>query len=273
MLEFAISMAGLVAFVYVLLNVWVWLNQTLLERQTSFQHSRIEAGTPDTGGMPVPYERPPLELVGPADSLEGGGGGGNFPSHDDPSRCEAGAPFFEEAEHLRAEADARMQAAGEIGEGHCQADFTNCTTEQIEALEDAKAELDHWDAVIAALNQEINVTIPGRQDDIREEIWVIDQELLFSVPPPEPAREAWLRNRRSALQNEFAWLNARYTAALGELNTATLEREGALTRFNNAVFFIDTGSARVQELIAEAKELYGRAEAQRELGEAACAGG
>ncbi len=65
MLEFGVGIIGAVAFFYVLLKCWMWMNQTLIERQQSFQQTRLAAGQIGYAGMPVPYQRPPLSLFGP----------------------------------------------------------------------------------------------------------------------------------------------------------------------------------------------------------------
>lgn len=93
-IEFAIALAGSVAFIYVLLNTWRWFNQTLIERQAAFERTRLEAGKPETAGRKVPYQRPLLSLIGSP------GSAGNF---DDPGAigdppCEAAKPFYDAAQ-------------------------------------------------------------------------------------------------------------------------------------------------------------------------------
>jgi len=55
LLEFALACFGLVMFIYVLLQSWVWLTGTIVRRQASFQHSRLDAGKRKTAGKKVPY--------------------------------------------------------------------------------------------------------------------------------------------------------------------------------------------------------------------------
>ena len=105
-LEFAISFVGLIMFIYVLLNVWVWLNSIMVERQRAFQHSRLAAGQAGTAGVPVGYVRPPIKLVGLASSP----GGDALPPGlglviGDPP-CTAAEPFFQQALSLANEAKA-----------------------------------------------------------------------------------------------------------------------------------------------------------------------
>ena len=105
-LEFAISFTGLIMFIYVLLNVWVWLNSIMVERQRTFQRSRIAAGQPGSAGTPVAYARPPIRLVGLPSSP-----GGDVPPNPldltigDPP-CAAAQPFYQEAIRLANEAKA-----------------------------------------------------------------------------------------------------------------------------------------------------------------------
>jgi hypothetical protein len=106
MLEFAISFAGLIMFIYVLLNVWVWLNSIMVERQRAFQRTRVSAGQEGTAGAPVGYARPPIRLVGLPTSP-----GGDKPASPldlvigEPP-CVAAEPFYTEATRLLGEARA-----------------------------------------------------------------------------------------------------------------------------------------------------------------------
>ena len=96
-LEFAISLVGVVMFIYVLLNGWVWLTGTIIGRQAAFQATRLEAGQVASAGNPVPYQRPPIRLIGVPSSAGGRSGPVGL---DLIPKCEAGEPFIAEAERL-----------------------------------------------------------------------------------------------------------------------------------------------------------------------------
>ena len=105
MLEVAISMVSIVAFFYILLNVWQWLNVTLAGRQAAFQQSRLDAGKPNSAGKPVPYVTPRISLIGPP----GSGTGLDLWEDGIPQApCEAAKPFFEQAQ-LRLEEARTLQ--------------------------------------------------------------------------------------------------------------------------------------------------------------------
>lgn len=70
LLEFAISMFGVVAFMFVILKTWGWMSATILQRQEVFQQSRLAAGQ-DSSYQPVGYQRPALSLIGPMSSAGG----------------------------------------------------------------------------------------------------------------------------------------------------------------------------------------------------------
>ncbi len=63
-LEYVIALFGAVALIYIILNVWYWLNRTLAERQGMYNTSRLAAGQARTAGQPVGYQRPPISLLG-----------------------------------------------------------------------------------------------------------------------------------------------------------------------------------------------------------------
>ncbi len=97
-LEFVISLGGLVVLTYICLSVWIWLNRMLAERQDVFQRTRLDAGKVATAGMPVDYTRPLLRLIGPPGSDAGGPGSdgpGGLPILEAP--CDAAIPYIEAA--------------------------------------------------------------------------------------------------------------------------------------------------------------------------------
>lgn len=99
-------------FVYVVMRVWVWLDTMIVQRQGSFQSTRLAAGQIATAGEPVPYQRPPIRLVGAPGSTGGlpGGGVGLIPG--DPP-CTAAEPFYASATDLFAQAQALQDLADE----------------------------------------------------------------------------------------------------------------------------------------------------------------
>lgn len=66
LLEFVLALIGIVLFVYVTVQVWVWVNQMIVKRQETFQTSRLEAGKAGTAKRQrlAPYQREPLSLMG-----------------------------------------------------------------------------------------------------------------------------------------------------------------------------------------------------------------
>lgn len=103
MLEFAISFAGLIMFIYVFLNVWVWVNSTLVGRQQKFQDTRVAAGQQGSAGAPVGYARPPIRLVGTSSSSTGDGDTGGI-AFVPPPPCLAAEPLYTQAQALYDEA-------------------------------------------------------------------------------------------------------------------------------------------------------------------------
>lgn len=95
MLEVAIAMVSVVAFLYILLNVWTWLNTSIAQRQAAFQETRRAAGRVDTAGQPVPYKPAPIQLVGPPGS---GSVIDPWQIQIPPPPCDAANPFFEQAQ-------------------------------------------------------------------------------------------------------------------------------------------------------------------------------
>jgi hypothetical protein len=110
LLEFAISLIGIVMFFYVLLKVWVWLDTMIIGRQTSFQQTRLAAGQQATAGTPVPYQRPPIRLVGTPGSTGGLPGDGVDLILGDPP-CTAAEPFYAKAKQLFAESHSLQDLA------------------------------------------------------------------------------------------------------------------------------------------------------------------
>ena len=96
MIEFAISLTGLVMFIYVFIKTWGWLSGMIVHRQSYFQTSRVQAGKTATAGAEVGYTRDPLKLVGVARSS--GGDGLGIPGIRIPvPPCAAAKPFYDEA--------------------------------------------------------------------------------------------------------------------------------------------------------------------------------
>lgn len=100
MLEFAISLIGLVMLTYVVLNVWVWMARMIPERQAAFQRTRLAAGSSEPGKR-VRYKPPLLALIGPPGSR-------GEPAELPPileAPCSAAEPLFQEARDLFNEAN------------------------------------------------------------------------------------------------------------------------------------------------------------------------
>jgi hypothetical protein len=116
MIEMTLAFVGFAVFIYVFLNVWVWMNGMIVQRQEAFQATRLSAGQEATAGAPVGYQRPPIELIG-----QPGAVGGDRPPVELPppiadvpvgeAPCQAAVPFYEQARTLLAEA-AALQAEG-----------------------------------------------------------------------------------------------------------------------------------------------------------------
>ena len=99
-LEFVLSLAGLVMFIYVVLQTWMWLTGTVVHRQESFQATRLAAGQVATAGMRVPYARAPITLLGSPQATSGVPGLGGGPPPLPPPPCAAAVPFFDQATEL-----------------------------------------------------------------------------------------------------------------------------------------------------------------------------
>ena len=136
----AISVIGIVVFIYVSLEVWKWFNTTLVERQRSFQGSRLAAGQVDTAGTRVPYTPRTLSLIGPPSP----GPDGSPPALPPipvvppipPVPCEAAAPYFEEAKIHFDRAQALLD--------QYQAEFeeVEALSEELDAINDRLDEID-----------------------------------------------------------------------------------------------------------------------------------
>ncbi len=111
MVEMAVSLVGVVMFVFVMLKSWHWVTTTIVERQAVFQDTRWDAGQWATAGTPVDYERPPLELIppGPGTSTFTTVPGGGIPPVVLP--CDEAAPHYAEAERLDQEAEGKSAEA------------------------------------------------------------------------------------------------------------------------------------------------------------------
>ena len=95
LLEFAISLVGLIMLTYVVLNVWTWMTIPIVQRQDAFQRSRLAAGSSNPG-KPVQYRPPLLSLVGPPGSR----GGQNLPPDIFDVPCTAAQPLYDQAKAL-----------------------------------------------------------------------------------------------------------------------------------------------------------------------------
>jgi hypothetical protein len=103
-LEFAISFFGLIMFIYVLVNVWMWVNGIMVGRQRAFQTTRLAAGQRGSAGTPVGYARPPIKLVGQATTPSADPPPGWTGIVIGPPPCTAAEPFYEQAILLANEA-------------------------------------------------------------------------------------------------------------------------------------------------------------------------
>ena len=145
MIEFAISLTGLVMFIYVFLKMWGWLSGMIVHRQSYFQATRVDAGKVATAGKEVGYAREPLKLVGIAGSV--GGDGIGFPSIPVPvPPCAAAKPFYDQAKaHFDQAAAYRAQAKPYLD------DMQTLSTE----AQAIQTRLDQIDARLAVINPRI----------------------------------------------------------------------------------------------------------------------
>jgi len=109
MLEFAVSLVGLVSLIVISLNVWHWMGRMLVERQGSFQSTRKEAGSTHPGER-VPYHRPPIVLFKSPASLDGDGAPNENPLIPD-HLCPAGEALLDQAKTLLQQADVLQKSA------------------------------------------------------------------------------------------------------------------------------------------------------------------
>ena len=152
MIEFAISLTGLVMFIYVFLKTWGWLGGMIVQRQSHFQATRVQAGKVGSPGVDVGFARPPLQLVGNAGSV----GSVLFGLPAIPRLappCVAAVPFFDQAQtHFDQAALYQQQVLPVL--------------EQMRALSEEattiQARLDEIDAILATLDPLIaSCTPPG----------------------------------------------------------------------------------------------------------------
>ena len=145
MIEFAVSLTGLVMFIYVFLKTWGWLSGMIVHRQSYFQATRLAAGKVATAGKEVGYTREPLTLVGVAGSS--GGDGLGIPSIPVPlPPCLAAKPFYDDAKvHLDQAAAYREQAKPWLD------DMQTLSAE----ARTIQTRLDAIDARLAQVNQDI----------------------------------------------------------------------------------------------------------------------
>jgi hypothetical protein len=71
--EVALSAAGIVVLAFMAGKVAVWLNQSLVQRNDQYQASRVAAGQPGAGLVPVGTVEP-ITLISPGGSSSGGAG-------------------------------------------------------------------------------------------------------------------------------------------------------------------------------------------------------
>ncbi len=224
-LEFAISLVGVVAFIGVVLSVWVWLTKTIALRQHAFQESRIDAADRDTPGTWVPY-RPfqdsPLAIVGtPKTTFDGGPVGGGGPAN----RCSATANVhFDNAERLTQEANALLAQAGAfLDPGNCAGvdalgnpvDCDTADTDRLKFLGDVaipakEAEIQGIQQQITNAQNRLNVGIPADLARVRGEIgWreariaAIDLILGDWANPPGPMEHQLLMAEKMRLRAEL----------------------------------------------------------------------
>lgn len=297
-LEYAISLAGVVSLIFVLLKVWNWVNTTMILRQESFQNTRIEAGTRgDAPGLPVPYQAgrdTPLVLVGLPGFTDGNvpTGPGTVPPSSE--WCDAGRPFFEEAQRLRDEAAALGEQRDDIWRGGDQKpcaplrledswDPTTCSNPRADRMalihdvlipnkeaeiqnktteiNNARDEIDHINLVeLPAIDQQIQ----DLQDALANEV---DPQAIQAITDAIAALEVQrqqLIDRRDYLNNTVLpglWVD------LGMLEGELRDLETELTTLADAV---TQDNKDVKELGLQAIELQTQAQAQVELGLAAC---
>ncbi len=153
MLEFAVSLVGLVSLIVISLNVWHWLGRTIVERQASFENTRKEAGNTKPG-QSVPYHRPPIQLFKSPASIGGDGGLSEVPVPSG-SDCPAGAPYFKKVKQLQHEIDLlnqTVEAEARKAEkwGH-KAEYYKTQLEQCDSDDDAC--IKHWSDLIKEAGQ------------------------------------------------------------------------------------------------------------------------
>ncbi|MCI0529740.1 MAG: hypothetical protein L0Y56_20045 [Nitrospira sp.] len=186
LIEYTLAIFGVVMFLYVTLNVWFWFNQMLMERQKSFQDTRLDAGQRETAGLLVPYERPPIRLIGGPNSTEGDDPDGDEepgedfippePPCDDPGnlfeQCQAAqetvAEKGEEIAILSAEIESlgtQIEEESLACEEEDEKDQGECFEENVQPL------LDRLNEAIDELN-----TLQGELDEAMDNATAICQE-------------------------------------------------------------------------------------------------
>ena len=60
-LEAALTFVALVRLLYGSMNIWLWFNRNLAERQPPYNQTRVAAGSSNPGQWPVSRQRPLTE--------------------------------------------------------------------------------------------------------------------------------------------------------------------------------------------------------------------
>lgn len=204
MLEFAVSLVGLVSLIVISLNVWHWMGRMLVERQDSFQGTRKVAGSSHPGQR-VDYHRPPITLLKTPGSIDGDGALGEVAVPAD-SDCPAGKPFFDqahalddEATALKAQSDAEAQLADKASKKiydpdhpraglkyqieQCDSDDDDCIKYLSNLIQDAGNKARHH----AKLAQEASDLASGKRLEMDEKIR--EGEALCNPPEPPPSSD------------------------------------------------------------------------------------
>ena len=235
MLEFAISLIGIVMFISVVLNVWKWLNTTIVERQAAFQRTRVLAGTAtirgraDTAGTPVPYRRPPIQLLGAAGST-GGIPGGQTPVPINPPSCGPNNQAIRQAEALEAQADSLI-------------DTYNQQMAQVQALNQQLQTLGRQLDALKTEEQQLRSEIDDLTDQIND-------------PNTDPLLLHDLSEQRDELQDELDDNLAQQAQIQAELDRLTPQR--------------DQLNAQANATLQQATDLYQQADDLLQQGYRAC---
>ena len=205
-LEYAISLVGIVMLFYVISNVWVWMNKTMIQRHEAYQSTRWVAGQPPRAGVSVAdhvYARLPIHLIGPAPTSPGS----LPPYYNSDAWCQTDDQPLEWLE------EARISAMSQNGQ------YNKAMSEL--------TELQELSARINALKQE-RYDLQRRNNRINNRIDEIDAELAAD-PPPDPETAAALQAERDDLERERAANNRRIAEINVELVDAEAQADKLLT--------------------------------------------